>query len=79
MNANFVFFAQFVDHDLTNTFPKPIPQQPFLSQFNVAQQLCCGTPNTNFSPPFVPPTPRTRFWCIPMKFWSKKVVVYYKE
>ena len=23
-NLNFVFFAQFVDHDLTNTFPKPI-------------------------------------------------------
>ena len=23
-NTNFVFFAQFVDHDLTNTFPKPI-------------------------------------------------------
>ena len=23
-NTNFVFFAQFVDHDLANTFPKPI-------------------------------------------------------
>ena len=23
-NTNFVFFAQFVDHDLANTFPKPV-------------------------------------------------------
>lgn len=23
-NVNFVFFAQFVDHDFGNTFPKPI-------------------------------------------------------
>ena len=24
VNVNFVFFAQFLDHDLGNTFPKPI-------------------------------------------------------
>ena len=73
VNANFVFFAQFVDHDMTNTFPKPMPIDaqgnvlPFMNKFDFANSLCCGPTNANFSVPFVPRTQRTRFWCISMK------------
>lgn len=65
-NVNFVFFAQFLDHDLGNTFPKPITTTtPVFGAF--PQLNCCGGPNGNYSETYITPTRQTRRWCISMK------------
>ena len=67
VNANFVFFAQFLDHDLTNTFPKPItPNTPIFGQIGTG--ICCGNGTTQFGGgTYIPPTPLSRLACISIK------------